>query len=260
MNILDKIKNYTITRVEMEKKNISFDQMRQNAEKSINQTHLFSNTLKKDGLSLICEIKKASPSLGVIDDKFDYMHIANEYEASGADCISCLTEPNWFLGSEKIFTDIRNKSSLAMLRKDFIVDEYQIYQSVCMGANAILLICAMLDKDTLERFLHLANNLSLDVLFETHNMTEVEIALELDAKIIGINNRNLKDFSVSFSNFAQISKFVKDDNRILVAESGIKSVEDAKFFRENGADAILIGEMLMKSSEKANLIRKLKNA
>ncbi|MCR4934360.1 MAG: indole-3-glycerol phosphate synthase TrpC, partial [Lachnospiraceae bacterium] len=219
----------------------------------------FEKALKKPEISLICEIKKASPSKGIIDPDFDYLKIAKEYEAGGADAISCLTEPKWFLGSDEIFKDIRKKVSLPMLRKDFVVDEYQIYQAKLMGANCILLIVSLLNKETLEKYINLAASLGLSALVETHDEEEIKTALSAGAKILGVNNRNLKDFSVDLNNAKRLRELIPE-NVIYVAESGIASLDDAKMLKEAGADALLIGEFLMRSDDKALLIKKIKGA
>lgn len=164
----------------------------------------FRSALETPGLSFLCEVKKASPSKGVIAPDFPYRDIARDYQAAGADAISCLTEPKWFLGSDQIFREIRGAVSLPMLRKDFTVDEYQLYQARLMGADCVLLICALLDTDELARYLGICEELGLDALAEAHDAWEIASAVSAGAKIIGVNNRNLKDFSVDFSNAARL--------------------------------------------------------
>ncbi|MCR5720299.1 MAG: indole-3-glycerol phosphate synthase TrpC, partial [Lachnospiraceae bacterium] len=207
--------------------------------------------------SIICEIKKASPSKGVIDPEFKYLQIGKEYERAGGDCISCLTEPYWFLGSDEIFKNVREEVSIPMLRKDFVVDEYQIYQAALMGANCILLIVELLDDDTLAKYLETAKKLGLCVLTETHDDVQVKRAVSLGAKVIGINNRNLKDFTVDVRNSLRLRELIPDDC-ICVAESGIKTVSDAVMMYEGGADAILVGEALMRSDNKRDFIKSVK--
>ena len=219
----------------------------------------FEAALKKPGLSFICEVKRASPSKGLIAPEFPYLDIAKEYERAGADAVSCLTEPKWFLGSDKIFTDIRRKISTPMIRKDFTVDEYQIYQAKVMGADAVLLICAILDTKTLARYLALCDSLGLAALVEAHDEAEIRSAVSAGAKIIGVNNRNLKDFSVDFSNAARLRDLIPDEC-VYVAESGVSKPEDAAALGKIGADAVLMGEALMRAKDKAALLAKMREA
>jgi indole-3-glycerol phosphate synthase len=202
-------------------------------------------------------VKKASPSKGIIAEQFPYLDIAKEYEAAGADCISCLTEPKWFLGSDQIFTDIRAQVNTPMIRKDFTVDEYQIYQAKVMGANAVLLICALLDTATIERYLSICEDLHLSALVEAHDEKEIASAVSAGAHIIGVNNRNLKDFSVDFSNAARLRDRIPPEC-IYVAESGVHRPEDLAVIREIGADAVLIGEMLMRAGDKGKMLDQMR--
>lgn len=219
----------------------------------------FLAALKKPGMSFICELKKASPSKGVISKDFPYLDIARAYEAAGADAVSCLTEPKWFLGSDGIFRAVRREISLPMLRKDFTVDEYQIYQARHMGAEAVLLICALLDTGTLARYLDLARSLGLAALVEAHDETEIRSAAAAGAEIIGVNNRNLKDFSVDFSNAARLRDLIPP-GCVYVAESGVTGPADAAALKQIGADAALIGEALMRSEDKGAMLRALREA
>lgn len=259
MSILSEIAEYAKVRVGKAKETISLKEIKTLAEAMPKGDFPFEEALKRPGISLICEIKKASPSKGVIDPEFNYLKIAKEYEKGKADAISCLTEPKWFLGSDEIFKDIRKKVSLPMLRKDFVVDEYQIYQAKLLGANCILLIVSLLNKETLERYINLATSLGLSALVETHDEEEIKTALSAGAKILGVNNRNLKDFSVDLNNAKRLRELIPE-NVIYVAESGIASLSDAKMLKEAGADALLIGEFLMRSDDKALLIKKIKGA
>ena len=209
----------------------------------------FYDAVRAPGLRFICEIKKASPSKGIIDPVFDYLSIAKAYEAAGADCVSCLTEPKWFLGSDKIFTDIRKTITTPMLRKDFTVDEYQLYQACCLGADCVLLICALLDTNTLANYLGICETLGLAALVEAHDENEIASAVSAGAKMIGVNNRNLKDFSVDFSNAARLRDLIPP-GILYVAESGVKTPEDTALLRSIGADAALIGETLMRAPDK----------
>ena len=217
----------------------------------------FEQALRGDGLSFICEIKKASPSKGIIAGHFPYLDIAAEYERAGADCISCLTEPKWFLGSDQIFADIRAHVRTPMIRKDFTVDEYQIYQAKLMGADAVLLICAILDTPTIARYLELCDRLGLSALVEAHDAAEIRSAVEAGARLIGVNNRNLKDFSVDFSNAARLRDLIPVDC-LYVAESGVSRAEDVAALREIGADAVLMGEVLMRARDKAALLARMR--
>lgn len=219
----------------------------------------FEAALRQEGLRFICEVKKASPSKGVIAQQFPYLDIAREYEAAGADAISCLTEPKWFLGSDAIFTEIRQAVDIPMLRKDFVVDEYQIYQARLMGANAVLLICALLDTPTLARYLALCDALGLAALVEAHDETEIASAVAAGARIIGVNNRNLKDFSVDFSNAARLREKIPPEV-LYVAESGVQGPADAAALRRIGADAALVGEALMRAPDKGALLARMREA
>lgn len=219
----------------------------------------FWDALRKPGVSFICEIKKASPSKGVLSQDFPYLEIARDYELSGADAISCLTEPRWFQGSDEIFQRVRENSSLPMLRKDFTVDAYQIYQARLMGANAVLLICALLDTATISRYLDLCHQLGLSALVEAHDEDEIRSAVTAGATIIGVNNRNLKDFSVDFSNAARLRKLIPPEN-VYVAESGVTCPEDVAQLSHMGADAILMGESLMRASDKRAMLAAMREA
>ena len=219
----------------------------------------FEAALKKPGLSFICEVKRASPSKGLIAPDFPYLQIAREYEAAGADAVSCLTEPKWFLGSDEIFTHIRKAINVPMLRKDFTVDEYQIYQAKVMGANAVLLICAILDTKTIAQYLALCDSLGLAALVEAHDEKEVASAVSAGARIIGVNNRNLKDFSVDFANAARLRDLIPP-GVTYVAESGVARPEDAAALRKTGADAVLVGETLMRAKNKSVLLARMREA
>ncbi|MEL7621993.1 MAG: indole-3-glycerol phosphate synthase TrpC [Clostridiales bacterium] len=217
----------------------------------------FEAALRKPGMSFICEVKKASPSKGVISPDFPYLDIARDYQAAGADCISCLTEPRWFQGSDQIFREIRQAVSLPMLRKDFVVDEYQIYQAKVLGADAVLLICALLDRADIVRYLQLCGQLGLSALVEAHNETEISSALAAGARIIGVNNRNLKNFQVDITNAARLRQQVPP-HVLYVAESGVSGPEDVAVLRESGADAVLIGEALMSSRDRQAMLTAMK--
>jgi indole-3-glycerol phosphate synthase len=256
--ILDELAFHARERVAADKEINCLEVMRQRAmQGGYGHGQAFTDALKKPGMSFICEVKKASPSKGIIAQNFPYLDIAKAYEAAGADALSCLTEPKWFLGSDEIFGDIRKTVSTPMIRKDFTVDEYQIYQAKVMGANAVLLICAILDTATLERYLDLCHQLGLAALVETHDEKEIASAVSAGAKIIGVNNRNLKDFSVDFSNAARLRALIPADC-LFVAESGVSSVEDVASLHALGADAVLMGEVLMRAKDKGALLQQMR--
>ena len=259
MNILDTIAEYSMLRVKTDKRAIQQERLREKAELMKGRDHRFLEALRKPGLSFICEIKKASPSKGIISESFPYLDIAKEYENAGADCVSCLTEPKWFKGSDNIFRQVRARIDTPMIRKDFTVDEYQIYQAKCMEADAVLLICSILDDARLKDYLSLCKELGLDALVEAHNEKEIESAVKADARIIGVNNRNLKDFSVDFTNALKLRSMIPKDT-VYVAESGVKNADDAKRIKDTGADAVLIGEAFMRAYDKAALLREMRNA
>lgn len=217
----------------------------------------FEKNLKGKGIHIIAEVKKASPSKGLIDPNFDYMKVARDYEMAGVECVSCLTEPDYFKGSDEIFMEIRRALKTPMIRKDFTVDEYMIYQAKLMGADCILLICAILDDEALMNYYKLADSLGLSVLVETHDEEEMERALKIGARMIGVNNRNLKDFTVDIGNSIRLRKMVPE-NVIFVAESGIKTREDIKELEDCGTNGVLIGETFMRAADKAKELKLLK--
>lgn len=200
-------------------------------------------------MSFICECKKASPSKGLIEPDFRYLEIAREYEAAGADCISVLTEPKWFLGSDEYLKEITKTVSIPCIRKDFTVDEYQIYQAKTLGAAAVLLICSILSEVQLGEYIKICDSLGISALVEIHNEKEAGMAVRAGARIIGVNNRNLKDFTVDTANSKKLRDLIPDDI-IFVSESGVKSTDDIRAIREIGADAVLIGETLMRADDK----------
>lgn len=200
-------------------------------------------------MSFICECKKASPSKGLIEPDFRYLEIAREYEAAGADCISVLTEPKWFLGSDEYLKEIAKTVSIPCIRKDFTVDEYQIYQAKTLGAAAVLLICSILSEEQLSKYIKICDSLGISALVEIHNEKEAGMAVRAGARIIGVNNRNLKDFTVDTANSKKLRDLIPDDI-VFVSESGVKSTDDIRAIREIGADAVLIGETLMRADDK----------
>ncbi len=217
----------------------------------------FEKALKEPGISFICECKKASPSKGLIAPDFPYLEIAKEYEAAGASCISVLTEPTRFLGSDKYLRAIAAEVKIPILRKDFTVDHYMLYEAKLLGASAVLLICSILPKETVKEYIKICEGLGLSALVETHDEKEVQDALWAGARIIGVNNRNLKDFTVDTENSAKLKKLVPN-NVLFVSESGIRSHEDVMQAEEMGADAVLVGETLMRSPDKKAALNELK--
>ncbi|MBR5387535.1 MAG: indole-3-glycerol phosphate synthase TrpC [Clostridiales bacterium] len=219
----------------------------------------FEKALRKPGLSFICECKKASPSKGIIAEDFPYLEIAKAYEAAGADCISVLTEPKWFLGSDKYLQEITSSVSTPCIRKDFTVDEYMIYEAKLLGASAVLLICSILSADQIREYIGICDALGLSALVETHDADEVKMALDAGARIIGVNNRNLKDFSVDTGNSMRLKELVRDDI-IFVSESGVKDASDVSELKKAGVDAVLVGEALMRASDKKATLESFRSA
>lgn len=258
MNILDQLAAHARERVAADRAQVPEEALREHcARLGPGNGEAFTRALKKPGLSFICEVKKASPSKGVIAEDFPYVRIAREYEAAGADAVSCLTEPKWFLGSDDIFREIREAIATPMLRKDFTVSAYQIYQARAMGADAVLLICAILEDRELAEYLGLCRELGLAVLTEAHDEEEIRRAVACGAEIIGVNNRNLKDFSVNVENAGHLRDKVPA-GRLFVAESGVTGPEDAERIRKSGADAALVGEALMRAADKAAMLAALR--
>ncbi len=245
--ILDEIVEKRKIQLEREKAAADFETVKKAAERLDRRCISFKSALAKPNkLSIISEVKKASPSKGLIQPNFDPVKIAKEYETCGADAVSCLTEEHYFQGSSEYFKAIRQAIGLPMIRKDFIIDEYQIYEARLMGADAILLIAAVLDDEKLKRFGDTARSLGLDILAETHDESELERVLALDFDIIGINNRNLKTFEVTLETTVRLAGMIPE-GKVIVSESGIKDNTDMKTVRDYGADAVLIGETLMRS-------------
>lgn len=212
--------------------------------------------LRQEKMAFLCEVKKASPSKGVLVEDFPYLAIAREYEEAGAAAISVLTEPDWFQGEDTYLEEIARTVQIPVLRKDFTIDPYQIYEAKCLGASAILLIVALLELPQLRDFLQMATELGLSAIVETHTEAEVATALEAGATIIGVNNRNLKTFEVDLETSFRLRKQVPQD-RIFVSESGIRTAEDVARLREIGTDAVLIGETLMRSADKKRMLTEL---
>ncbi|MBM6802179.1 indole-3-glycerol phosphate synthase TrpC [Mediterraneibacter glycyrrhizinilyticus] len=274
MNILETITERTRERIREQEKLIPPAEMRRMAEAVFREEQagaaanssgdrlekdympVFERALRQPGMSFICEVKKASPSKGIIAEEFPYMEIAKDYEAAGASAISCLTEPYWFLGSDVYLEEIAETVSVPVLRKDFTCSEYMIWQAKALGASAVLLICSVLDDGELRAYHRLTEELHMSALVEAHDAGEIEQAKQAGARIIGVNNRNLKDFSVDISHSARLRRLAGEDT-VFVSESGIRGPEDMKALYENGTDAVLIGEMLMRSPDRQAALKTL---
>ena len=217
----------------------------------------FESALRKDGVSFICECKKASPSKGVIAEDYPCLDIAKAYDQAGADCISVLTEPKWFLGSIDHLSAIASAVRIPVIRKDFTVDPYMIYQAKLCGASAVLLICSILERAEIAEYLAICDELGLSALVEAHDEREIETALTVNARIVGVNNRNLKDFSMDFSNSANLRSLVPQDV-VFVSESGVKSHDDVVRLAAIGVDAVLVGETLMRAADKTAMLQELR--
>ena len=258
MNILNEIVKRTRQRIEEQKKIISPEKCMETAfSYNIDSNFLFEKALRSKDIAFICEIKKASPSKGIIAENFDYISIAKDYEKAGAAAISVLTEPYYFLGNNRYLTEISEEVSIPLLRKDFIIDPYMIYEAKVLGASAVLLICSILDEKSLAEYIKIADSLGLSTLVETHDKNEVKTALNASARIVGVNNRNLKTFEIDMSLTKHLKKMVNDDI-IFVSESGIRTPEDIEKLREIGGDAALIGESIMRADDKKAEITRLR--
>lgn len=257
MTILDQLADHARERVAADKQKKSLAALRAEAEAMPKGDFPFEAALRKPGMSFICECKRASPSKGLIAPDFPFLDIAADYERAGADAISVLTEPKWFLGADEYLQKIAQAVKIPCLRKDFTVDEYMIYGAKCLGASAVLLIVSILSPSQIAEYVSLCDSLGLSALVETHSDGEVGIALAAGARILGVNNRNLKDFSVDTENSRRLRALVPRDV-LFVSESGVKDAADVARLREIGADAVLIGEALMKSPDKTAKLRELR--
>lgn len=270
--ILDQLADYARYRVEKAKEKKPLELIREEALAASRQTapgpgtsapdfrepFRFEKALAADGeLHFICECKKASPSKGLIAPDFHYLEIARQYEEAGASAISVLTEPKWFLGSPEYLREIAKEVKVPCLRKDFTVDPYMIYEAKLLGASAVLLICAILDTGTLAEYLEAADSLGLSAIVEAHDETEVASAVSAGARIIGVNNRNLKDFTVDIHNSIRL-RSCAPAGTIFVAESGIRTPEDVETLRQNGVNAVLIGEQLMRAGSPKEELNRLR--
>lgn len=257
MTILDKLAEHAKERVAEEKKDISLSEICRLAMSMPKGGFEFENALRSDDISFICECKKASPSKGLIAGDFPYLQIAKDYEAAGADCISVLTEPKWFLGRNDYLREIAAGVSIPCLRKDFTVDEYMIYEAKTLGASAVLLIVSILSETQLREYIKICDELGLSALVEIHDEKEALTAVNAGARLIGVNNRNLKDFSVDTENSRRLRNLIPRDI-IFVSESGVKTADDVQALRKIGADAVLVGETLMKAENKCDKLKELR--
>lgn len=257
-NILETIADYARERVANAKQKVSLEEMKSKARSmNIDDSFPFEKSLKNGDISFICECKKASPSKGIIAEDFPYLDIAKDYEKAGAAAISVLTEPKWFMGSDGFLKDISSNVSIPCLRKDFTVDEYMIYEAKTLGASAILLICSLLSEEKIKEYINIADSLGLSALVEAHDEDEIAMAIRAGARIIGVNNRNLKDFTVDVHNSERLRKLVPKEV-LFVAESGIKTSEDIDVLRKANVNAVLIGETLMRAENKKKMLDELR--
>lgn len=271
MTILQEIADKTKERIAEREKEKAFADIRREAEIMAKEKagvtgknmglspaeYSFNQALRKEKINFICEVKKASPSKGLIAPDFPYLQIAKDYEKAGAAAISCLTEPFWFMGSDEYVKEITKEVSIPVIRKDFTVNEYMIAEAKLMGASAVLLICAILSKQQLSEYQAMAHELGLSALVETHDESEVEMALSANAQIIGVNNRNLKDFTVDINNSVKYRSLVPSEITF-VSESGMKTAEDIAVLCNNGTNAVLIGETLMRAEDKGAKLNELR--
>ena len=258
-NILQTIAEYTLFRVEEAKKRKSLEVIKEEALSMNGNTGFsFEKALSGEEIGFICECKKASPSKGVIAEHFPYLEIAKAYEEAGAACISVLTEPKWFLGKDEYLKEIAQTVQIPCIRKDFVVDEYMIYEAKLLSASAVLLICAILTEDTIRNYIRICDRLGVSALVEAHDEEEVAMAVRAGARIIGVNNRNLKDFTVDIHNSERLRKCAPEDV-LFVAESGIRRAEDIRTLKAAKVNGVLIGETLMRATDKKAMLENLKN-
>jgi len=257
MTILDQLADYARERVAAAERLRPLSEVKSGALALPKGTFEFEKALKKKDIAFICECKKASPSKGVIAEDFPYLEIAKAYEKAGADCISVLTEPKWFLGRDEYLHEIAAAVSIPCLRKDFTVDEYMIYEAKLLGAKAVLLICSILPEEIVREYISICDTLGLSALVEVHDEAEAESALRAGARVLGVNNRNLKDFSVDTGNSTRIRSLIPEDV-VFVSESGVSSPADIELLRCARADAVLIGETLMRAPDKSARLAELR--
>lgn len=260
--ILDDLAAATRARVERKKAQIPLETVKEQAlnlaAKEGTFTFPFEKAVAKEGISFICEVKKASPSKGIIAEDFPYLEIAREYEKAGADCISVLTETDYFKGEDRFLREINDAVQIPTIRKDFIIDEYMIYEAKLLGASCVLLIAALLDTETIRQYKAICDQLGLSALVEAYDEAEAASALAAGARMVGVNNRNLKDFTVDINNSTRLRELVPR-NVLFVAESGIKTAEDIAELVSAGVNGVLIGETLMRSPDKARMLDELRS-
>ncbi|MBR2190403.1 MAG: indole-3-glycerol phosphate synthase TrpC [Eubacterium sp.] len=254
--ILQEIAQSTRKRVNKEKSIKSLDDIKKEALALPKGSFEFEEAVKKTGMSFICEVKKASPSKGVIAQDFPYVEIAKDYEKAGASCISVLTEPEYFKGDKLYLKEISEYVKIPLIRKDFVVDEYMIYDAKVHGADCVLLICSLLDEDTIKEYISICDGLGISALVEAHDEEEIKMAINAGARMIGVNNRDLKTFTVDIENSEKLRKLVPK-NILFVAESGIKTKDDVRRLKSANVNGVLIGETLMKSNNKEEMIMEL---
>lgn len=263
--ILDDLAAATRARVAGKKNEVPFEEIKKQAleiaQKEARFDFPFEKALQsaaqKEEIGFICEVKKASPSKGIIAEDFPYLAIARDYERAGADCISVLTEPGYFKGEDRFLKEINDAVSIPTIRKDFIIDPYMIYEAKCLGASCVLLIAALLDTDTIREYKAVCDTLGLSALVEAHDEAEIESAVKAGARMIGVNNRDLKTFTVDIHNSIRLRELVPKE-LLFVAESGIRTAEDIKALRQAGVNGVLIGETLMRSSDKKAMLDELR--
>lgn len=259
--ILDDLAAATRARVEKKKNEVPYAEVKKQAlelaQKDAWFDFPFEKALQKDEVCFICEVKKASPSKGIIAQDFPYLEIARDYERAGADCISVLTETDYFKGEDRFLKEINDIVSIPTIRKDFIIDPYMIYEAKCLGASCVLLIAALLDTDTIREYKAVCDALGLSALVEAHDASELESAIKAGARMIGVNNRDLKTFTVDINNSIRLRELVPKEI-LFVAESGIQTADDIDALRQAGVNGVLIGETLMRSSDKKAMLDKLK--
>ena len=259
MSILDQLADHARERVAEAKLKTPLSNIRREALALPKGDFPFERALSGPGLAFICECKKASPSKGLIAPDFPYLDIAKDYAAAGAEAISVLTEPKWFLGSDEYLRDIASNVAVPCLRKDFTVDEYMLCQAKVLGASAALLICSILDAAQLADYIQICDGLGLSALVEAHDEREIETALKSGARLVGVNNRNLKDFTVDTGNSRRLRAMVPK-GVLFVSESGVKDADDVRMARDMGADAVLVGEALMRSNDRRATLAAWRNA
>ena len=256
-DILEQIAEHNRALYLNRKLEVSLSEVKDMAYATPSMNFAFEKKLSEKGISYICECKKASPSKGIIAEDFPYLEIAKSYEDAGASCISVLTEPKWFMGSLDYLEQIASEVKIPVLRKDFTIDEYMIYEARAKGASAVLLICSILDSQTLGKYIRICDELELTALVEAHDKNECDMALGEGARVIGVNNRNLRDFTVDPANCLRLREYI-GDKALFVAESGVKTREDIEVLEKERVDAVLIGESMMRAEDKTAFLNTLK--